>query len=954
MDSFLRIVAEDVVGRTGGDLSHTVVVFPNQRAKLYFDEHLAIAAGKPIWSPTYMSISELMCSMSPCELADPIKLLCMLYTVFVDVTGTEESLDDFYSFGEVLLNDFNDIDKALVNARNLFSNIESLHEMSADLSYLTAEQLSALRALFVQFDEDKGTTELRRRFFHLWTHLLTIYDGYRSALYSAGIAYEGMLYRAVVELLAADTDKYLTYDQYVFVGFNVLTPVEHRLFGLVQRQGKALFYWDYDTAYIHSPHHEAATFLAQNIKDFPSPLPASLFNTFNKKKTIHFVEAPTDTAQAHYLHRWTQEHLTADKRRTAIVLCDESLLSGVLQALPAEVEKVNVTMGYPISLTLIYSFLSELITAHTQGYTASQGTYRLTILRPLLRHPLLLRLSPCASVVDATLSQQNNIYPLPSDLAGDDVLAHLFTPIACPAELCHLVLYLFERLAATCYTNSDDIYTAIHNEALFTATTVVNRLLHLIEELPVLSSLSLTTFGSLFTQLLASQRIPFHSEPAQGLQVMGVIETGNLDFTHLAMVSVNEGFMPRGNSEVSILPYNLRKAFNMSTVEHKISLYAYYFYRLFQRVETATLIYSTVDAGLHKGERSRFLTQLLVDTNHDITYEQIDSQQRPLTLPLIIPRSAAIGDALWERFNADAGRLLSPSAMNTYLDCSLKFYLTYAAGLCEQDEPDEDIDNTMFGVLFHNTAETIYRYLLSQGDSVITAERLTPLINDKQRILQFVDDAFRKEYFNNSTRPIHYNGLQLINREAIAQYITTLLQHDKKDTPFEFLAAETTVTQTVTVATPQGERPLLVGGVIDRVDRLADGTIRIIDYKTGGKPGTFSTMAELITPKSSRPNYIFQIFLYATIIKTRYPSATIRPQLLYINKVNARDYSELIKRDKQGVVDRFTLDDAEAFTAQLNGLLQEVFNSDIPFTQTTISGKCKYCSFVNICRKNTQ
>ncbi len=954
MDSFLRMVAADLRQRMQGDLSHTVVVFPNQRAKLYFDEYLAEEAQTPLWAPTYMSISELLCSMSSLKLGEPIKLICHLYDVYHHECGGEETLDDFYFWGEMLLNDFNDVDKSMVSAKNLFRNIQALHEMD-DLSYLSKDQLEALRHFFSHFDsETASSSKLKERFSHVWNHLLAIYDTYRQSLSREGIAYEGMLYRQAVEQL---DPLHLPFEKYVFVGFNILTRVEHQLFSTLKHSGQALFYWDYDTFYVDRPNHEASTYLSQNIREFPSPLPREMFSAFSSPKKFEFVEASTETAQARFLHEWTKENLTLPERDTAIVLCNEALLSPVLHSLPTSVEKVNVTMGFPLVHTPVFSLVAALIETHTRGYNSKKGTYRLIRIQHLLRHPFLSRISPAVETVYSSLTKTNRIYPQPTEFSADEVLAHLFTPTTDKTALCTLLQWTLERVADTFRTLSPEEQTdplmPIHREALFTAITVVNRFRLLIDG-GELAEVKTSTFCSLLQQHLSMERIPFHSEPAEGLQIMGVIETRNLDFRHVVLLSCNEGFMPRVANDVSFIPYNLRKAFDMPTIEHKISLYAYYFYRLLQRADTVSLVYNSVNDGRQKGEMSRFMLQLLVDTPQDVQRITLTTQQQSHFSPLMVEKTPEVLDALHRRFNADEQRVLSPSALNAFMDCPLKFYLKYAANLSTQDEADEEVDNAMFGTLFHKVAEDIYNDL-KRKDPLITATRLHSLLSDSESFMTYVDNAFRTEFFQTDTaRPMDYNGLQLINREAIAKYARTLLEMDAELAPFEFVAAEKMATHLFHFTTPSSPVQLLIGGVVDRMDRLQDGTLRIVDYKTGGSPKLFKEMTDLIAPNKERANYVFQIFLYSTIIRLQDTSEVIRPQIVYVNRAKSRDYHPFVQRGTDSNSEdilNFTPDMEREFQATLSEVVRRIFDPNEPFTPTAMEDKCKYCDFTALCGK---
>ena len=286
MQSFLQLVAHDLYTKIGNDLSRTVLVFPNKRANLFFNEYLAGESDKPIWSPAAMSISDLFQKLSVQKSGDPIRLVCELYKVFKEETRSQETLDDFYFWGELLISDFDDVDKNMVDADKLFSNLQDLKNLMDDYEFLDKEQEEAIQQFFQNFSIEKRT-ELKEKFISLWDKLGTIYHRYRANLTELGIAYEGMLYRNVIEQL--DTDQ-LKYDKYIFVGFNVLNKVESDFFRKLKDAGKALFYWDYDIFYTQQiKKHEAGEFLKRNLEEFPNELPESFFNTFKEPKKIRYI-----------------------------------------------------------------------------------------------------------------------------------------------------------------------------------------------------------------------------------------------------------------------------------------------------------------------------------------------------------------------------------------------------------------------------------------------------------------------------------------------------------------------------------------------------------------------------------------------------------------------------------------------------------------------------------------
>lgn len=954
MQPFLQLVAHDLYTKIGNDLSRTLLVFPNKRANLFFNEYLAKESCQPIWSPATMSITDLFQKLSVQKIGDPIRLVCELYKVFKEETKSEETLDDFYFWAELLISDFDDVDKNLVDADRLFANLQDLKNLMNDYDFLDTEQEQAIQQFFQNFSIERRTA-LKEKFISIWDRLGPIYRHYRKNLLELGIAYEGMLYRNVIEQL--DTTV-LKYNKYVFVGFNVLNKVEHRLFKLLEDAGKAMFYWDYDVFYTQRiAKHEAGEFLKRNLKDFPNELPESFFDSFKAPKKIRYISASTENAQARFLPEWIRTTFSSEyeEKQNAVVLCNEALLLPVLHSIPQEVKNVNITMGFPLVQTPVYSFINAAMELQTNGYRAESGRFTYAAVAAILKHPYTRQLSPHAEALERELTKTNRFYPLPSELKQDDFLATLFTPHNGIKELCDYLIELIKEIS-TIYRHEgeyDGIFNQLYRESLFQSYLKINRLYSLIEtgELNV----RISTLKRLIIKVLTSSNIPFHGEPAIGMQVMGVLETRNLDFRNLILLSLNEGQLPKSGGESSYIPYNLRKAFGMTTIEHKNAVYAYYFYRMIQRAENITLLYNTSSDGLNRGEESRLMLQLLVESPHEITREYLEAGQSPQGAPKIeIPKTQEMLERLYRAYNAANPQsiILSPSALNTYLDCCMKFYFRYIAGLKTPEEVSAEIDSALFGTIFHRAAQLAYTDLTANG-KMIHKEDLERLLRNDVKLESYVDLAFKENFFKvGAEEKAEYNGIQLINSKVIVSYLRQLLRNDLQYAPFEMIAMEKSVSETVTIKTGTRTFTLRLGGTIDRMD-VKEGTLRIVDYKTGGSPKTPTNIEQLFTPAESRPSYIFQTFLYAAIVSRQQP-LKVAPALLYIHRASSETYSPVIEmgepRKPKIPVNNFAFFEDE-FRERLQRLLEEIFNENTPLKQTEDIKKCGYCDFKVLCKR---
>ena len=877
MNSFLENVAADLLNRYGTNLARVAVVFPNKRASLFLNEHLARLAGKPLWSPAYITISDLFRSYSEWKVADSILLVCELHKVFIEATGMDETLDHFYGWGQLLLADFDDLDKNMGPADQVFKNLRDLHELD-DISYLTEEQREMIRRFFSNFSEDHNS-ELKQRFLRLWSRIGTIYHLFNERLASQQLCYEGALYRQVAE----NPDIEFRYDTYAFVGFNHLQEVEKTLFKRLEQEGKAIFY--------------------QDTEELPP-------------EELTYISAPTENIQARFVSQWLTPERIAAGRKTAIVLCDEKLLQAVIHCLPKEVEKVNITTGYPLSQTAAATLVSQFFNLQINGFSLKTNAFRRHWLDLMNRHPY------------ATM--------MPADYAN--------THYTDNSALLHALLGIIRHVAKD-PSPKDQLAT----ESLFRVYTVLNRLSDLVDS--GVLRVDIITLQRLVTQVIQSTTIPFHGEPAEGIQIMGVLETRNLDFDHVLMLSCNEGNMPRGVSDTSFIPYSIRKAYGLTTVDHKVAIYEHYFHRLLQRAKDVTLVYNNATNDGQTGEMSRFMLQQMVEREQPIRYRTLQAGQQTVPKrPQPLIKTNEVMEILKTRFSSEKGGI-SPTAISTYLRCQLRFFYHYVGNLIEPDDNDEDlIDNRIFGNIFHKAAQMVYERLMTLTGNHITALAIDDLLKSAIEIEQTVDDAFRTELFQ-ITDPHRkvpaYDGLQLINREVIIRYVRQLLETDRGFTPFSILGLEKPV-----------KMPLewtMVRGYIDRLDKITDPEtgkerIRVIDYKTGAKKQKdLPDVAAIFDPANVKDHsdYYLQAFLYSHIVRQN-TDLPVSPALLFIQYAGSDNFDPVLKLGKDPVRDIATVSDE--FMKLLTEKMSEIFCQDLAFSPTEDQDRCRTCPYQILCR----
>lgn len=889
MQTYIEELAQELYDRFGNDLSRVAVVFPNKRAALFLNEALAkLGNGTPIWSPSHITISELFRNYSDLEVADPILLICRLYTVFQRVTGYDnETLDRFYGWGQLLLADFDDLDKNMADARKVFQVVTDLHQLDHD-DYLSETQREALKAFFKNFTDD-STSKMREKFMHLWSRLHEIYTTFREELRNDGLAYEGMLYRDVAE----EKELAFDYDAYYFCGFNWTQKVEQRLFERIRLDGKATFKWD--------------------DKECPP-------------KSVTYISAPTETMQARYVHDWLLENDRYKAgAKTAVVMADEHLLQTVIRSLPDEVEKVNITTGFPLAQSPAVSLLQMLIELQTVGRISGTGRFNKRHARKVEGHPFIKYVAE---------DHRQQIFQDIDNLRieGEDN----------PNTNARMTVYLQNiiRLAAQDGTTAN----ALDKECFFRIYQILQRLLTLITDNTL--TVDIVTYRRLLLQIINSTTVPYHGEPIEGIQIMGVLETRCLDFDHVLLLSCNEGNMPKGVNDSSFIPHTVRKAYGMTTVENKVGIYEYYFHRLLQRATDVTLTYNSSTEGINTGEMSRFMLQLMAETDTPIRRLSLQAGQEnsPVTPKAIIKTTPGTDTCI------------SPSALSTYLRCQVRFYYEKVLRLKESEEEDVDeLDSRIFGNIFHRASELIYQSIMDK-DRFIHADVLKRTLADESLITRHVDEAFREEVLTkqSSGETERYTGIQIINRRVIIRLLKDLLRHDLQNAPFRIAGLEIKVSAPLSL----GDGQVTIGGYIDRLDIVGNEhqgyTIRVVDYKTGFKEqGDMASVEDIFDPAniSKHSDYYLQTMLYSIIVRN---STQLNPQglpvvpaLLFVQKTRRKDYSPILRIADSPIKDIKELE--TGYVQNLARLIADIRATGQDYRPTPDSSRCQFCPFRQMC-----
>ena len=965
MEYFLENIAQSLNKEFGNGLNRHCLVFPNRRAGLYFLKYLAARIEKPVWAPSIITINELFRSYSNLQIAGSEILLFELYKIYRKQKTLPETFDEFYFWGDMLLNDFDDVDKYLVDASKLFSNIQDIKKIDQQFGGLTEEQIEVIKRFWINFNPDKPTNE-KSGFLSIWSILFDLYSGFRNALKEQSLAYEGMIFRDLAENKEMDLMSGFNWDMVHFIGFNALNECEKAIMARFKKIGKARFYWDYDNSYIREGTlNSAGFFLRDNLKIFGNDMPSgwsydTMVSAGASKVRRRVIDTSSDVAQVKLISQLIEEltDLTeVNAHHTAVVLADENLLMPVLSSLPENIGDINITMGHPLKQTLVYTLVKHLMDLQRTAAIADgdlRFSYREVI--SILKHPLMSGLmNESDKMIIDEITKTNLIWLQSLRFSQSVHLSKVFRKPATPALLSEYFKEILSLIALNEEKLSDGeevnpVEQNIRNEFIYRIVLSINRLEKIVNSPEI--SFTTDTYIRILDRMLRIQSVPFSGEPLSGVQIMGILETRALDFKNLIILSVNEGILPAVSSGSSFIPFSLRDAFGLPSVNHQESIYAYHFYRLLQRAENVTFIYNSNSEGLRSGEMSRFLIQMKYDPVMKPDFTDLSFEIK--THGSIAERIGRTEEHILQlnsRFLDKSGnRILSPSAINTWLNCRMKFYYHYVNHLKEQDTVSKDIDPAMLGNILHEMMRRIYHDYIGQ---TISKDRLDSITRDKALLLKVTNEAINEKF--NISKDSIISGNELIVRDVLMAFLTKILSVDKFLAPFTVLHLEKSFSFILSILSDGKNVDIKTGGNIDRID-IVNNVTRIVDYKTGTVAETISSTDDLfVDDRKKDADGWLQTLLYCEAYLTKNPGVMIRPSVYKIKKLTGGMLADKLKL-KTGTKSEILIDDfnliRDEFLSGLKGIVTTIFNNDESFSMTTdIRGKCSYCPYKRLCAR---
>jgi ATP-dependent helicase/nuclease subunit B len=933
-NSFLYGLAEQIKSAHGNNLNDVVIVLPSQRASLFLKKDFSKLYSNPIWAPEILTIQRFSERLSGLTPLDNISLLFKLYDTYKKVFTEEvETLESFMKWGSMMLNDFNEVDAYMVDAPSMYSNLSDIKEI---------EEWSF---------NSKELTKLQSKYLHFWKKLGDLYTLFSQQLLSEKFGYSGLISKTaatkVHDYIAANSE-----NKIYFAGLNALSKSEQLIISSIVNGKIGEVFWDADKYYLNNPKHEAGMFIRNMMNNISSRDELIIDKLSNEEKQLEIHALPIQTAQVKYVGELLSQiyQLDPDFENTAVVLSDESLLLPLLYTLPEEVKEANITMGFPFSRTPLFALVELYL--HMINKSKESGNKLQLYFRDVLRflnHPYVKRLSQedSGNSIRNFLIKSNAVY-----VSMDSIIKHVESPLA---DRLTAIKFLFEKqikedskyllnslnsflgLLGEAYSDIDR--HQLENEYFIHYKNILNRLEEAMGKRE--EAISFEVFKVLHRMLAYSESLSFFGEPLKGLQIMGILEARAIDFKHIIMVSLNEGSMPKRDKNHSFIPFDLRNHFELPGTKEKEAIYAYHFYRTMQRSATVHLLYVNSSAeGLKTSEKSRYLTQLQSGLHFQ------DIQENRVNIPVVISN---VGEDICknEYVNGRVKQLIergiSPSAINVYNRCSLDFYHTYILGIQEEEEVEENIENSTFGILVHRVLEKLFQPYLGLDFNSKEIDNLFKQVR-LATIEAFDEKNYHAETLQYGKNLLTFNVVQDQVFTFLKQHQQELKQHEEKGEKVKILYLEKFLGREMSIIF-QGEKlSVKIHGNIDRVD-IRGEDIYLIDYKTGSvKPEDVKAINSVEDFfKGYSTSKALQMLAYTWVLKSHLENESIT-----YDGIVAGLYS--MRRIKAGLIplktkhDKLIKDDLlQLFEDFLNAFVEDLFDENKTFSHNPESKYCRVC-----------
>ena len=932
MDSFLATVARQLRADHPTDLDQVTVVFNNRRSGLFLRQRFSQLSEDPLFLPQIIGIDELVTWLGHQEIVPNEFLLFELFDIHQTIAGKErkfESFEEFISFGDMMLADFSEIDLYCVDARQLFEN---LHDEKA----------------LGEWNPEIGTlTPFQEKYLTFYKSLYHYYSQLHQRLDEQHKAYSGMAYRKVAENIASLADQ-IDCSHIYFVGFNVLSECEMRIIQHYVRQGRGTFLADGDDYYFSDPSQEAGTFLRRYRKIFPGigNFPSHFSHGH---KNITLVNCPENLLQCKYageiLHRLSLQSEKGTLEQTALVLADESLLLPALNSLPAKVCHANVTMGFPFINTAVHALMLKLFSLHQQR--KGKSFYHKDI-QDLLTDYCLTPILHSENLYGKLLQKLADNHII---FADKESLTALCQSLDCSLEPLDFLfseeppdpdrlLDMSRQLILLIYGSKALEKNRKEKEALACLLQIIEHFQELQEKYRFVQSLPVLL--KIYTRMARRRTVPFYGEPLQGLQILGVLETRNLDFKRVVLLSANEGTIPSSHSSNTLIPYSLKKAFNIPTYHEKDAVYAYNFYHLMQHADEMYILYHTESDGMGKGEPSRFVLQVRNELAKRYP-DNIHLHEEVLSATNHTPQSLradahAKDPATCSRLVEMARNGFSPSALNKYRGCPLKFYYENVLGIKESTEMHEDIDQSEMGTCIHAILSKIYS---TDADHIIRKETL---LHHLEHLNELTREVLAEQGFSDYRQEGRSHFLESVIKTQVSKFVQGEIRRLEQGASIKILGLERTLEHSLPMPESSLADKALVKGTADRID-ISDGFVRVIDYKSGKVDERELKIGPGEPEPTKIPDKWFQVMTYSWLYhKTGENSHPLLPGIIPLQRLDSRLLNVTWGND---IPSRQQMGDFESI---LQSVVADILDPSLDFVANHDSKLCAYCPFAETCQ----
>ena len=945
MKKFFLEEVVDYTFRKYDDLRNLSIVFPNRRAGLYFQKALSKKINKPMWSPKVLTMEEFVQSFSDINISDDVSDNILLNHYLFKVMQKHQdkdsiaSFEKFYYWGQILINDFDDVDQSLKDEKKIFKLIQHQKEIEDSFNFLDKENFESIKLFWTKFFPRMSTNQ--KNFHNTWKILLNVYKDYKKVLIKNKIAYKGLVYKEFVNSISS-TVATSNEKKYLFVGFSTLTVAEKKIIKYFIKEFSSMAFWDFDGYYYNDYQQEAGDSFREFSEDrtLNSTFPKVIPNNFDKvDKKFQSIGIGSQVGQAKVLgniliKKSNQKNFDQDK--VLVLMPNESLLFPVLNSIPDSINKINVTMGFPLSETPLYNLVHLIIKVHKKSFNRDfqKCNYYKDILE-IISHPYIYQFDKkSANFLISDLNDKKIVYVRHKYLCEfSEIFKNIF-------DSKNNLLTILKNVSKIIFNFSNEI-GQLDKEYLRSFLDIIDRIEKINIEIKSHDILS-----KLLSQIFRTVRIPFSGEPLSGLQIMGVLESRNLDFDDVYVLNMNEGEFPNKLFNISFIPFNIRKAFKLKTIDLMDKVHSYLFYRVVQRAKNITFIYNTNSDFNSKGEISRFIKQINLESKYKVRDILVsDKIGIESTSKLSISKSEKIIEKLRKRFHQEG--YVSPSGVKDYMDCSLRFYYKYVANIKQIIPFSENIEKLEFGKITHSALEIIYSDILKNKRGGIIDKN--DFLKIKSGISGSIEKVIRKHFKLNKKNEFIPEGNNIILMDIIKDYMKKVISYDENHAPFKILNLEGDKRSGYIKQLDllNGEK-VKISGLIDRIDKKGDN-IRIIDYKTGADTKEIKNIKSLFSEnKKDRNDAVFQLFFYSLLlkeIKDKFSSISIGLMNIRQMKKNMFDYR--IKINNQKIND--VIPYLNEFENHLKSKISEIFNIAIPFTQNENKESCKYCPYKKLC-----